>query len=143
MKTPVITFILLAGLSAQAQTLVGSWQVVKQSSCLESKVDDLSKKDEDMKELLSDFGTMSNRTQQVVMFNDNQTGQQSTKTVREKKATNTVNFLYKYDGSNIYFLDKKSRTITSTFTVEKLTYDSLIYSNSSRPCETKVLIRIK
>jgi hypothetical protein len=51
--------------------------------------------------------------------------------------------LYKYTGDALYILDKRSQTIIETFTIEQLSADSLIISNSARACETKVFVKIQ
>jgi len=55
---------------------------------------------------------------------------------------NQKKFLYKFNGEMLLVLDKKSQTISDSYLVDKLTADSLILSNASRPCETKILLRI-
>ena len=124
----------------QSQSIIGTWQLVKQTSCLD---DNIELNDEGVEEVLSDMKSMSGPTPQVMTLKENNAAEESTKIVSRKKSYNSKSFLYKYDGQSIYFLDKKSRTIIEGFTVEKLEGDSLIISNSARACETKVFLRIK
>jgi len=126
-------------LYGQAQSIVGRWQLVKQSSC----VDDEMATDDDTQALVDDMKSMSGAVPQVLEFRDNNTGQESTKIISKKKSYNSKSFMYRYNESGLYFLDKKSKTIIEGFTVEKLEGDSLIISNASRVCETKIFVRIK
>jgi len=124
----------------QAQSIVGRWQLVKESSCVE---DELSPDDAETDDLINDMKSMSGAAPQVLEFKDNNSGRESTKIISRKKSYNSKGFLYRLDGDGLYFLDKKSRTIIEGFTVEKLESDSLIISNSVRVCETKIFVRIK
>ncbi len=141
MKTLMtILFIVCASSLCSSQSIVGRWQLVKQSSCVE---DELGEEDPETQELIEDMKGMSGATPQILEFKENHTGQESTKIISKKKSYNSKSFLYRYDGDGLYFLDKKSRTIIEGFVVEKLESDSLIISNSSRVCETKIFVRVK
>jgi hypothetical protein len=141
MKTLItILFIVCASSLCRSQSIVGKWQLVKQSNCVE---DELGDEDPEIQELIEDMKGMSGTTPQVLEFKENSTGHESTKIISKKKSYNSKSFLYRYDGASLYFLDKKSRTIIEGFTVEKLESDSLIISNSSRVCETKIFVRVK
>jgi len=124
----------------QSQSIIGNWQLVKQTSCLD---DNIELNDEGVEEVLDDMKSMSGPMPQVMKLKEKNAAEESTKIVSRKKSYNSKSFLYKYDGQSIYFLDKKSRTIIEGYTVEKLKGDSLIISNSARACETKVFLRIK
>ncbi|MEJ1241268.1 hypothetical protein WBG78_24175 [Chryseolinea sp. T2] len=127
-------------LLGQAQSIVGRWQLVKQSSCVE---DELGGDDDDAQALVDDMKSMSGSTPQVLELKDNNTGQESTKIISKKKSYNSKSFMYRYNENGLYFLDKKSKTIIEGYTVEKLEGDSLIISNASRVCETRIFVRIK
>ncbi len=122
------------------QSIVGRWQLVKQSNCVE---EEMSEVDGNTQELLEDMKGLSSSTPQVIEFKENNSGQESTKIISQKKSYNSKAFLYRYDGSTLYFLDKRSRTIIEGFTVEQLESESLIISNTARVCETKVFVRLK
>ena len=125
----------------QAQSLVGRWQLVKQTSCIE---DETPLNDSTgVEEVLNDMKSMSGPTGNVIEFKENNSAEESTKIISKKKSYNSKAFLYKFNGTELYFLDKKSHTIIEGFTVEKFTSDSLIISNTSRACETKVFTKIK
>ena len=141
MKTLILfsAFSLLV-MGANAQSIIGSWQLVRQSSCVE---DELGTGDADTEELITDMKGMSGTTPQVLILKEKNEGEENTKIITKKKSYNSKSFLYKFDGEFLYFLDKKSRTIIESFTVEKLATDSLIISNTSRACETRIFVRIK
>lgn len=141
MKTIACLLVLISlTMACQAQSIVGRWQLVNESSCVE---DELSPDDVETDDLVSDMKSMSGAGSQVLEFKDNNSGRESTKIISKKKSYNSKGFLYRLDGDGLYFLDKKSRTIIEGFTVEKLESDSLIITNSARVCETKIFVRIK
>lgn len=138
-------FILFATLSliavtTQAQSIVGRWQLVKQSNCVESE---LGEDEAGVKEMVDDMKGLSGAAPSVIEFKENNTGSETTKIINSKKSYNSKLFLFRYSNESLYILDKKSRTIIDGFTVEKLDGDSLIISNVERVCETKIFVRIK
>ena len=141
MKTFIVVMVLSAGLSiSHAQSLVGKWQLIKQSNCVESE---LGEEEASVKEMVEDMKGLSGSEPQVIEFKDNNTGEESTKIISRKKSYNSKSFLYRYNETTLYFLDKKSKTIIEGFTVEKMGGDSLIISNTTRVCETKIFVKIK
>ncbi len=118
MKTIVAILLLIPAFSfSQSVSIVGRWQLVNQSSCVE---DEIGAEDDDMQDLVEDMKSRSSRTPQVIEFRDNNSGKESTKIISKKKSYNSNSFLYRFDGRGLYFLDKKSRMIIEGFTVEKL-----------------------
>ena len=141
MKTFIVVMVLSAGLSiGHSQSLVGKWQLIKQSNCVESE---LGEEEASVKEMVEDMKGLSGSEPQVIEFKDNNTGEESTKIISRKKSYNSKSFLYRYNETTLYFLDKKSKTIIEGFTVEKMDGDSLIISNTTRVCETKIFVKIK
>ena len=141
MKT--IIFVMVLGFStviAQAQSIVGRWQLVKQSNCVESE---LGEEEAGVKEMTEDMKGLSGAEPQILEFKENNTGEESTKIISKKKSYNSKSFMYRYNEGTLYFLDKKSKTIIDGYTVEKMDGDSLIISNATRVCETKIFVRIK
>jgi hypothetical protein len=138
-KLMLLLAIMGFALFSQAQSIVGRWQLVKQSTCVE---DELGEVDADAQALVDDMKSMEGAAPQVLELRDNNTGQESTKIISKKKSYGSK-FLYRYNESGLYFLDKKSQTIIEGYTVEKLEGDSLIISNATRVCETKIFVRIK
>jgi hypothetical protein len=141
MKTITMLLLLIpAAVYSQSASIVGKWQMVRQSNCVE---DELSADDAETQELIEDMKGMSGQTPQVLEFKDNNGVHESTKIISKRKSYNSKSMLYRLSENGLFFLDKKSRTIIESFTVEKLTLDSLIISNSTRVCETKIFVRIK
>jgi hypothetical protein len=138
MKLALSTFLVLISFLCQAQEIIGKWQLTKQSTCMD---DGLPTTDAE-EEMLDDMNSMSGTTPQVLHLKENNTAVETTKIINRRKAYNANNLLYKFTGSTLHFLDKRSRTIVESFNVEKITADSLIISNAARACETKVFVKI-
>lgn len=120
-----------------AQSIVGKWQLSKQSMCVEDELGD------DTNELAAEMKSMSPPGRQILHLKDNNTIEESTRIINNRKSYNTKALLYKYTGDALYILDKRSKTIIESFVVEQLSADSLIISNSARACETKVFVKIE
>lgn len=142
MKILAVATLTLVSLSVSAQNIIGRWQLMKQSSCLESQLDDPNQS-EDMDQLLADRNSMNKRTADVIEFKAKMKAEQSTTILGKKKDANEKSFLYRFDGSSLHMLDKKSRTIIASYTVEKFTANSLILADAARPCEVRVFERIE
>jgi hypothetical protein len=140
MKSYLAVLLCTLSLSTVAQSIVGRWQLVKYTSCVD---DEISQSDPAAEELLNDMKSMAGPTPQILHLKENNAGEESTRMISQRKSYNSKAFLYKYTGEAIYFLDKRSRTIIEGFTVEKITADSLIITHSERVCNTKVFIRLK
>lgn len=141
MKTfPLFLLFFAITITAAGQSLIGNWQMVKQSNCLDNE---MSAATESSQELVEEMKSRSSATPVVVKFKDKSSGEESVRVLTKRKAANNKNFLYKFDGETLLILDKKSRTITDSFLVEKVDADSLILSNVSRPCETRIFLKIK
>lgn len=125
--------------SAQGPTIVGNWQLVKQSNCLEESA---SLQTDSLADLRDDMHSRSGILAQVVQFKENSSGEESTRILNQKKSANPKKFFYKFNGEMLLILDKKSQTISNSYLVDKFTHDSLIVSNASRPCETKIFRKI-
>jgi hypothetical protein len=140
MKTLILGLLLMTivHVAATAQTLIGKWQLTKQTSCIESEIDSTDEED-----LVNDMKSHDSASPQVIQFKDAKSGEESTRVLSRRKDTNSKAFLYKFDGTNLHILDKRSRTISESYIVEKLDGESLILSNASRACDTKVFVRIK
>lgn len=141
MKTVTLILALASSIMVcHAQSIVGRWQLSKQSNCVENELD--QDEEASVKEMVEDMQGLSGAEPQILEFKDNNTGSENTKIINKNKSYNSKSFLYRYNEGSLYILDKKSRTIIDGFTVEKLTNDSLIISNVSRVCETKIFVRL-
>lgn len=138
MKAVLILILSFAFCLAKSQTLVGTWQITKQTNCLENEVTDSVKMDES---ILEEFSSKSNRSPKVMSFNADNSGEEGIKTIDKKKVSNVKKFHYKHDGDNIYILDKKSRLIVKSLIIETLTSDSLVYHTAGRSCEKTFFVR--
>lgn len=138
----LICIILLCGLIniSKAQAIVGKWQLIKQSNCMEEKI---TSSGDDEQGLVDEMNGMSSATPQIVTFKEKLSGEESTRILNRRKSSKNKSFLYKFNGETLLILDKKSQTITANYLVDKFTVDSLIISNASRPCETKIFLRLK
>lgn len=130
---------MLLSFDVSSQSLVGTWQLIKQTTCLEDELEG----DEGMQSLLDEFSEMSSPTPQTVTFNANQTFEVAVRELGKKKTKGSKSLLYKQVEDNLFILDKKSQTIRTTYHIEKLTSDSLIYTNSRRACETRIFVRTR
>ncbi len=141
MKALMIIALVFTTSTIFSQSIVGIWQLTKQSNCMS---DELSPSSEDEQDLLLDMASMSNRDIPLTIeFKSNNSGTENLHTINTRKQSKYKSFLFKFDGENLYILDKKSQTISVAYTIDRLSADSLIYSNASRPCETKVFVRLK
>jgi hypothetical protein len=138
MKAIITLFLSFAFCLAKSQSVVGTWQIIRQSNCLEAEVSDSLQTDEDV---MTAFSSKSNRSPKVMSFNSDNTGEEGIKTLDKKKMSGVKKFHYKQDGSTIYILDKKSRLITSSLVIETLTSDSLVYHPAGKACERIFLVR--
>jgi len=140
MKTLILGLVFFAAMiSAQGQSLIGKWQLTKQTTCIEGELETDPASDE----LAADMKSRSSANAQIVHFKDNKSGEESTRILLRRKDNNNKPFLYRFDGTNLHILDKKSQTISESYIVEKLDADSLILTNSARACDMKVFVRIK
>lgn len=140
MKATLIFILSFAFCLVKSQSLVGTWQVTRQSNCLENEVTDTVRLDENM---LKDFSSKSNRSPKIVSFNVDNSGEERIQEIDKKRAISTKKFHYKHDETNIYILDKKSHLIMNSLVIDKLTSDSLVYHAAGKECERTFLVRTK
>jgi hypothetical protein len=140
MKISLMLALLLVCSFSRAQEIVGKWQLVKQSTCIEDELDANSPEEE---EIISEMKSMSGAAPQTIEFKENNSAVENTKIIDRKKSYNSNAMMYKFTGDALHILDKKSRMIIDSFIVEQLSADSLIISNSERACETRVFVKIK
>lgn len=124
----------------EAQSLVGTWQLVRHTTCLDAAMDD---EDEATGDLLADIRSRESGTPSVIRFDDDNSGDESIRLLDTRKSGKRNNFLYRYSEGKLYFLDKKSRLLVGSYDVDRLSSDSLIFSDASRACETRIFIRLE
>lgn len=142
MKKLLFSLLLLTSVSAMGQNIIGKWQLMKKSDCMTEKVESPTQ-NEDMDELMSDFNSMKSRTPDVIEFKAKMKGEQSTTILGKRKTVNEKNFLYRFDGKTLHLLDKKSKTIVTTYSVEDFTDTKLVLADANRPCEVRIFERIQ
>ena len=140
MKTIVSFILVAAAFNGYAQSIIGDWQLVKQSTCMEENMKPVA---DSTQRLIDDMKSRASATPMIISFKEKSMAEESTRIINSKKSGYSKNFMYKFDGDMLMVLDKKSRTITDNYIVETFSQDSLIISHASRPCETKVFVRIK
>lgn len=124
--------------NVQAQSIVGTWQLISQTSCIDNEIE----ADDEVDALVADMKSRSNGTNSVIEFKDNNTGSESIRMIESRKSNKSSSFMYKVDGDLLYLLDKKSHLLIGSYEIERLTTDSLIFSNTARACETRVFAKI-
>lgn len=140
MKWLMVFLLMLGAYVPFAQSLTGTWQVVKESNCLGEEFGEPSETEAELLESMSSLGT---KTPKTIQFNADGTGEENWRTRKKKKPASREKFLYRHSDEMIYLLDKKSRLITDAFIVEELTSASLIMFNKDRNCERLELVRVK
>ena len=144
MKLLKITFIsaflfcLCFRLSAQNANIIGTWQLVKQTSCVEEVASDGVQNKAQLDNALPEEVAPG----LLVSFKGNATGEESAPILNSARAGNSKKFYYKFNGDMLLILDKKSQTISDSYMVDKFTADSLVISNASRPCEIRIFVKI-
>jgi hypothetical protein len=126
-------------LRSAAQSLVGTWQLVRHNTCLDEQMDE----DEATGELLEDIRSRSSGTPSVIEFRDDNSGEETIRLLNTRRSSKKNTFLYRYSEGKIYLLDKKSRLLVGTYDVDRLSADSLVFSEASRACETRIFIRLE
>lgn len=140
MKTLIVLILCFTFCFAKSQSLVGTWQVVKRTYCPEKELADASKPDQTMPK--KELSSLPPSAPGLISFHADNSGEESMKRANRKKP-GIRKFHYKYDGENIYILDKRSHLITRGFTVETLTADSLVYFTAGKECEKTFFVRAR
>ena len=98
--------------------------------------------EESLENLRKQMQSRTPATAQVVNFKKNLSGSESSRILNMARNANPKKFYYKFNGNMLLILDKKSQTISDSYTIEKFTADSLIVSHAARPCETRIFVKI-
>jgi len=140
MKKVLVGLMIMMISSTFAQTLTGTWQVIKESNCMGDEFNNNPSEAEE--ELLKSMSFMSGGTPKTIQFNADGSGEENWRKKGKKKPSSKEKFLYRISDGIIYFLDKKSRLITNTYIIEQLTESQLLMFNKERSCERVELSRI-
>jgi len=136
----ILTLLSTIFVQTRAQSLVGTWQLVRHTTCLEDEIGD---EDEATSDLLDDIRSRESGTPSVIEFKSDNSGEESIRLLASKKPNKRNNFLYRYNEGKLYFLDKKSRLLVGSYDVDRLSADSLVFSDASRACETRIFVRVE
>lgn len=136
----VVVMVSMVSSLSYAQSILGTWQLVKETSCMENG---LKPEPDSVSSLIMEMKEISSATPQIIKFKEKGVGEENTRILNRRKSANSRNFLYKMNGEILLILDKKSQTISESYAVDKISRDSLVISNSSRPCDIKFLVKIK
>lgn len=136
----ILTLLSTIFVQTKAQSLVGTWQLVRHTTCLEDEIGD---EDEATSDLLDDIRSRESGTPSVIEFKSDNSGEESIRLLASKKSNKRNNFLYRYNEGKLYFLDKKSRLLVGSYDVDRLSADSLVFSDASRACETRIFVRLE
>ena len=140
MKGLTVAWLVMGLFGAYGQTLTGTWQVVKDSNCMGQEFEETSDVED---ELLENMSSRAGATSKVFLFNTDGSGEKTWHSKGKKKGSSKEKFLFKENDGILYFLDKKSSLIVSTFLIEELTSTTLIMFNKDRSCERLELARVK
>ena len=124
---------------ANSQSIRGTWQLVKTAECIESGLDQPGAE----ADLVQEMKQLSSPAPQVIKFGNKGSGEESTRILNKKRAGNAKSFLYKVNGQTLLILDKRSQTISESYSIDKLSADSLILSHSKRACDISFFVKIK
>lgn len=131
--------LLAIGAASNAQSLVGTWQIIEEKTCFDSQFTE----SETEKDLLKDMGSTQSSVARVIEFNKNGTGEEAIFTKGTKKGSGKTSFRYRWAGKEIQLLDKKSGIMTQQLVIDTLTTTLMKIHLASKACETKTLSRIK
>jgi hypothetical protein len=136
-----LLFVLMAviSLQLQAQSVVGTWQLVEEQTCLQVQFE----KSETEKELEQSMGSSKNAVAKLIRFEKKGTGEEGIFSQGNKKGTGMNSFRYNVKGNELRFLDKKSGIITQRFVIDELTESTLKIHNAMKDCEVRFFSRVK
>lgn len=127
------------GAGAQAQSIVGKWQLSEQKTCFQAEM----KESETEKELSSAMSSTSKTAVARVMNLDEKGGgEEGIFSTGKKKPTSKTAFRYQVSDSEFFILDKKSGLVTQRWVIDELTETSLKVHDSAKECETKAYIKV-
>ena len=136
-----LLFVLMAVISfhLQAQSVIGTWQLVEEQTCLQVQFE----KSETEKELEQSMGSSKNAVAKLIRFDKKETGEEGIFSQGNKKGTGMNSFRYNVKGNELRFLDKKSGIITQQFVIDELTESTLKIHNAMKDCEVRFFSRVK
>jgi translation initiation factor 6 (eIF-6) len=136
-----LLFALMAVISyqLQAQSVIGTWQLVEEQTCLQVQFE----KSDTEKELEQSMGSSKNGVSKLIRFDKKGTGEEGIFSQGNKKGTGMNFFRYSVKENELRLLDKKSGIITQRFVIDELTESTLKIHNAMKDCEVKIFSRVK
>lgn len=143
MKTLISITLVAMAIGANAQSIVGKWQLSEQKTCFEAGMADMKESDTE-KELSSSMGSTSRTSvARIMTLEDDGKGEEGIFSAGKKKATSKTPFRYQVTDDGFYILDKKSGVIMQRWIIDELTDTSLKMHDAAKECETKAYIKAK
>lgn len=139
MKKLLFMLMAINSFHLQAQSVVGTWQLVEEQTCLQVQFE----KSETEKELEQSMGSSKNAVAKLIRFDKKETGEEGIFSQGNKKGTGMNSFRYNVKGNELRFLDKKSGIITQRFMIDELTESTLKIHNAMKDCEVRFFSRVK
>jgi hypothetical protein len=139
MKKLLFVLMAVVSLKLQAQSVVGTWQLVEEQTCLQVQFE----KSETEKELEQSMGSSKNAVAKLIRFDKKETGEEGIFSQGNKKGTGMNSFRYNVKGNELRFLDKKSGIISQRFVIDELTESTLKIHNAMKDCEVRFFSRVK
>ena len=141
MKYLISFMITVWGCTANAQAIVGTWQLTEEKTCFQ--IQNQFEKSETEKELEGGMGSSKNTVSKLITFDAKGGAEEGIFTAGRKKGSNMTYFKWKIDGQELHFIDKKSGMITQRFILDELGTSTLRIHNAMRDCEVKVFSKVK
>ena len=132
-------YLVALAVSAQAQSIVGKWQLSDHKTCFQAEM----KESETEKELTPAMSSTSMTSVARVMNLDAKGGgEEGIFSTGKKKATSKTTFRYSATDAEFLILDKKSRLVTQRWVIDELTASSLKIHDAAKDCETKTFTKV-
>ena len=143
MKKLVCLTLIATAIGANAQTIVGKWQLSEQKTCFQAERAEMKESDTE-KELSSAMSSSSaTAVARIMELKDDGKGEEGIFSAGKKKASSKTAFRYQVSDEEFYILDKKSGVITQRWIIDELTETSLKMHDAAKECEIKTYIKAK
>lgn len=145
MKTLVSITLIAIAIGANAQSIVGKWQLSEQKTCFEATMAESEMKESDTeKELTASMSSSSATTvARVMQLDDDGKGEEGIFSAGKKKASSKTAFRYQVSDNEFFILDKKSGLVTQRWIIDELTETSLKMHDAVKECEIKIYLKAK
>lgn len=141
MKYLLSLMVILSVWTANAQAIVGTWQLIEEKTCFQ--IQNQFEKSETEKELEAGMGSSKNSVAKLIKFDAKGGGEEGIFSAGKKKGSSMTSFKWKIDGQELHFIDKKSGMITQRFILDELGSSTLRIHNAMKDCEIKVFTKVK